>query len=95
MENARAKGLIPEKVVISTSTDPYMSLRALADYSSLSVRTLHTFINKAPAEALPVYRITGGKLLVRRSEFDAFMARYRTTGRPSLTKAINELGLGD
>jgi len=46
--------------------DPYLSLKALADYSGLSARTLRNLIEKLPAEALPVYRVMEGKLLVRR-----------------------------
>lgn len=40
----------------------------------------------------PCYRL-GGKILVRKSEFDAWIAQYRAQGRPSLAKAIRELGL--
>jgi excisionase family DNA binding protein len=88
----QVRGILPEKIVISTVLDPYLSLKALASYSGLSVRTLRTYLEKSPAEALPCYRV-GGKLLVRRSEFDAWMAQYRAQGRPSLARAMRELGL--
>jgi hypothetical protein len=80
-------------VVISTVLDPLMDLRALAGYSSLSVRTLRGYIELPPDEALPCFRLPG-KLLVRKSEFDRWLERYRARGRPSLTRALQELGLG-
>ncbi len=72
--------------------DPYLPLRALAAYSGISVRTLRGYLDGPPAEALPCFRV-GGKILVRRSEFDAWIERYRSCGRPSLARAIEELGL--
>jgi excisionase family DNA binding protein len=92
MDNVRARGFVPEKIVVSTILDPYLPLRALAAYSGLSVRTLRSLIDRLPDEALPAYRV-GAKILVRRSEFDAFMARRRAQGRPSLARAIKALGL--
>ena len=89
---AQVRGVLAEQVVISTPLDPYLSLRALANYSALSVRTLRTLLELPPDEALPCYRLPG-KILVRRSEFDAWMGQYRSRGRPSLTRALRELGL--
>jgi hypothetical protein len=86
------RGILPERVVVSTPLDPLLSLRALAGYSSLSPRTLRGFIDLPPTEALPCYRLPG-KVLVRRSDFDRWIERYRSRGRPSLARAIRELGL--
>jgi hypothetical protein len=83
---------VVERVVITTTLDPLLSLKALAGYASLSVRTLRGFIELPPDHALPCYRLRG-KVLVRRSEFDAWIERYRTRGRPSLTRALREMGL--
>jgi excisionase family DNA binding protein len=44
-------------------------------YSGLSRRTLQDLIND-PQDPLPSYRV-GGKILVRRSEFDRWMSRRR------------------
>lgn len=77
---------------IATNLDAYLSLRALASYSGLSARTLRTYLELPPHEALPCYRV-GGKVLVRRSEFDQWIARYRAHGRPGLNRALRELGL--
>jgi len=86
---------LPEQIVVSTVLDRYIPLKALASYSGLSVRTLRALIDKSPAQALPVYRVAAGKILVRRSEFDAWMAQYRTKGRLGLVRALRELGLSD
>jgi excisionase family DNA binding protein len=66
-----------EAVTIQDTLDPWLSLRGLAGYSSLSRRTLQDLVND-PADSLPSYRV-GSKILVRRSEFDAWMARRRNT----------------
>ena len=87
------RGFVAERIVYSTVLDQYLSLKALAAYSGLSVSRLRALIDGPPGDALPCYRIGGGKLLVRRSEFDAWIAAYRTVGRPSLAKAAKELGL--
>ena len=58
--------------------DGYMSLRALAaNYSGLSVRTLRAYLSH-PTRPLPHFRV-GGKILVRRSEFDAWVAQFRVS----------------
>ena len=37
---AQVRGILAERVVVSTSLDPFLSLKALAAYSDLSVRKL-------------------------------------------------------
>jgi hypothetical protein len=88
----QVRGVLAERVVLSTGLDPFMSLGALATYSGLSTRTLRRLIELPPDEALPCYRLPG-RVLVRRSEFDAWIERYRSRGRPSLARALAELGL--
>jgi hypothetical protein len=66
----QVRGVLAERVVVSTPLDPFLALKALASYSGLSVRTLRTLLT-APSHPLPHYRI-GGKLLVRRGEYDAW-----------------------
>jgi hypothetical protein len=56
-------------------TDAYFSLKALSTYSGLSVRRLRSCLT-ARAWPLPYYRF-GGKICVRRSDFDAWAARFR------------------
>jgi len=89
------KPAVADRVVVTTVLDPYFSLKALAGYSGLSVSTLRSFINRLPDEALPHYRIDGGKVLVRKSDFDSWIAQFRSLGRPGLAKAIRDLGLAN
>lgn len=88
----QVRGVLAEKVIVSTALDPFLDLKALVAYSGLSKSTLRAYIDLPPADALPCYRLRG-KILVRRSEFDAWLQRYRTVGRPSLARALHELGL--
>jgi len=74
---------------ISIYLDPYLSLKALASYSGLSVRKLRDYLSD-PLKPLPYYRV-GGKIVVRRSDFDAWIARYRMTGSAEVNKIVNEV----
>jgi excisionase family DNA binding protein len=55
--------------------DRYLSLRSLATYAGLSIRTLRGYLRRRHAP-LPHYRI-GGKILVRRSEFDRWASEFK------------------
>lgn len=57
----------------------YLDMRAAAQYSSLSVRTLHDIL-KEP-DAPPVIRLDNHrKLLIHRADLDAFLLKHRTGG---------------
>jgi len=86
---SQVRGVLAERVVISTTLDPYLSLKALASYSSLSTRKLREHLAD-PAHPLPFHRV-GGKLLVRRSEFDAWMLAYRQVGRADVDTVVAEV----
>jgi hypothetical protein len=77
---------------ISIYLHPFMSLKALASYSGLSVQKLRDFLID-PVKPLLYYRV-GGKILVRRSEFDAWIARYRMTGSVDVNAILNEVLAG-
>ena len=64
----------PSPTVIHV-TDAYLSLKALARYSGLSVRRLRDYLTDR-SHPLPSYRI-GGKILIRRSDFDTWAAQFR------------------
>jgi excisionase family DNA binding protein len=88
------RGVLVERVILSSPPDPFLSLKALADYSGLSVRTLRTYLHAA-AGPLPCYRV-GRKILVRRSEYDVWVTRYRQVGSPDLDRiaeAVRDLRL--
>ena len=86
---ARVRGVLGEQVVLSTELDPFLSLKALASYSNLSVRKLHQHLED-PAHPLPCYRV-GGKLLVRRSEFYAWVASFRRQGRVDVEQIVEDV----
>jgi excisionase family DNA binding protein len=88
----QVRGVLAESVVLSTALDPFLSMKAASEYTGLSVRTLRTYLEMAPDEALPCYRLPG-KILVRRSELDAWLRQFRSRGRPSLTRALAAVGL--
>jgi hypothetical protein len=77
---------------VNTPLDRYLSLRGLAGYSSLSIRTLRTYISD-PLSPLPCYRI-GGKILVRVSEFDGWLAARRDATAPVDVRRIVDEMLG-
>lgn len=88
----QVRGILAERVALSTPLDPFLSLRALASYSGLSVRKLRDHLADL-AHPLPHYRV-GSKILVRRSEFDTWMARYRRVGQPNVERIVSEVLAG-
>jgi hypothetical protein len=79
---------IVERVAVTVPLNPFMSLRALSGYSGLSVRSLRSYL--AGRVPLPHYRV-GGKLLVRRSEFDSWMVRFRVDRAAEIENIVNEV----
>jgi hypothetical protein len=75
---AQVRGVLAERVVISTMLDPFLTLKALVGYSGIGLRKLYEYLTD-PVHPLPHYRV-GGKIVVRRSEFDAWIAAYRRLG---------------
>jgi hypothetical protein len=89
LDLAQVRGVLAERVVISTVIDPYLPLKALADYSGLSVRKLRDYLGDA-RHPLPCYPV-GGKILVRRSDFDTWIAAYRQHGRRDVDAIVNDV----
>jgi hypothetical protein len=65
--------------------DAYLPLKKLSAYAGLSVRRLRDYLTD-PARPLPFYRF-GGKILVRRSDFDAWAAQFRCADDESDARA--------
>lgn len=85
---ALARGVVVESVTISTQADPFYSITALARLTSISKRTLLDYIHD-PEHPLPAYRLPGGgKLLVRQSEFLAWLVPYRI--RPDVAALVDD-----
>ena len=74
---------------VPSPADPYLPLRDLADYSGLSVRTLRGFL-RTPANSLPHFRVRG-RILVRRSDFDAWMLAFRRIDSEALNGLIDDV----
>lgn len=86
----RPRLLVVEGLEVTTPLDPYLSLRALAEYAGCSVRWLRDRLTD-PNHCLPCYRLPSGKILVRRSDFDAWMARYRQLGNPEVDRIVADV----
>jgi len=78
-----------EHLIMTIPMDPYLSLKALATYSGLSVRTLRAYLDHS-SHPLPHYRV-GGKIVVRRSEFDAWIAAYRRVRDTDLDQIVDDI----
>jgi len=74
---------------MGTTVDPFLSLRTLASYSCVSVRKLREFLHH-PLYPLPHYRV-GGKIVVRRSEFDRWMQQFRRRGDADVERVVSEV----
>jgi hypothetical protein len=73
---------------LSPLDDAYLPLRVLVAYSGLSIRTLRKYLAH-PSYPLPCFRI-GGKVLVRRSDYDAWAARFRSAVPSAVDALVRE-----
>ena len=74
------------------AADAYLPLKALAAYSGLSVRTLRSY-QVHRGRPMPYYRV-GGRVLVRRSEFDAWMRAFRVEQSTSVDAIVADVMAG-
>lgn len=88
MGEGRPRLVVVEGLQLTTPLDPYLDLKALSVYSGLSRRRLHELL-KDPVRPLPHYRI-GGKVLVRRGEYDTWALHYRRVGDPEVERVVAE-----
>jgi hypothetical protein len=89
-DGQRPRLLVVDDLVLASPHDPYLSLRALATYSTCSVRWLRDRLLDVH-HPLPCYRLPGRKVLVKRSDFDDWMARFRRVGRADVAAVVREV----
>ena len=81
---AQVRGVLAERVVVSTQLDPFLALTALASYRTSPCASCAT-TSRIPRTRCPA---TGrGKILVRRSEFDAWLAPTGRSAGLTLTRS--------
>jgi hypothetical protein len=68
--------------------DAYLPLKSLSAYSGLSVRTLRGYLTHL-VHPLPCYRI-GGKVLVRRSDFDEWARQFRAVPMSAVDALVTD-----
>lgn len=59
-------------------------------YAGIGVRKLRDYLDD-PAHLLPCYRLGNKTILVRRSEFDAWIAAYRQRGRADVDATVRDV----
>jgi len=69
----------------------WLGLRRLSAYADVSERTLRAWLH-SPVDPLPACRV-GGKILVRRRDFDAWLERHKITPCPGeeIDKIVREV----
>ena len=75
-----------------TIEDAYFPLKRLAEYAGLSERTLRTYLSH-PLYPLPSFKI-GARVLVRRSEYDSWAARFKVQASSSITAIVDDVMRG-
>jgi excisionase family DNA binding protein len=67
--------------------DQYFDLRGLSVYSALGVGTLRNYLKSG---GLPFFKLRG-KILIKRSEFDAWLEGYRVNRKQDLNNVVDEI----
>lgn len=66
--------------------DQYFDLKGLSVYSAISVGSLRDYIKTG----LPAFKVKG-KILIKRSEFDQWISRYRINQAQDLNHLVDEV----
>ena len=80
---------IPELIDALTkfAEDPYYDLRGASGYSSMAVSTIRDHISFG---SLPAYKV-GGKILIRRSEFDSWIEAFQINKKQDLNVLVDDV----
>ena len=80
---------IPDNIIETTIClkDQIFDLKGLSAYSALGVGTLRNYLK---SDSLPYFKIRG-KILVKRSEFDAWLEGYRVNKKQDLCHLVDDV----
>ena len=73
---------------MKTDSDKYYDIKGLSEYSSLGVGTLRDYL-KGP-NGIPYFKLRG-KILVRESEFDAWLEQFRVEENNNLALLVDDV----
>jgi len=79
--------IISKRPLAYIAPDSYLTLDALVSYSGLSRRTLQRYLADL-TDPIPHFK-PGGKILVRRSEFDRWIERHRASAKNDVAGVVN------
>ena len=79
---------IPDNIIETAISlkDQYFDLKGLSVYSAVSVGSLRDYVKTG----LPHFKLKG-KILIKRSEFDAWLERYRVNKKKDLAGLVDEI----
>ena len=78
--------ILPDTIVATIGLkDQYFDLEGLSIYSALKVPTLREYIKE---RKLPAFKVKG-KILIRRSEFDLWLEKFRV--KDKIEDIVNEV----
>jgi hypothetical protein len=86
----RPRLVVVDSLQLTSAVDPYLTLPALASYCGHSIRWLRDRL-KDSERPLPHFRPPGGRVLVRRSEFDDWMATFRGETNVELGTIVTDI----
>jgi len=86
----RPRLLVVEQLEVASTLDLYLTLRSLAAYSGCSVRWLRDRLIDSE-HPLPCFRLPGGKVLVRRGQFDTWISAYQRRGDAEVDGIVSDV----
>jgi hypothetical protein len=81
-----------DRYTLPLSAPEYLTLRALSQLTGLHVKVLRSYLTRS-TDPLPCYRLGNKTILVKRSDWDLWVERFRTVGRPAVDQILKHLGL--
>jgi hypothetical protein len=87
------RGFIDRVTIQVPAPETFVSLRALASLSGVSVKSLRRYPELPGHRALPCYRLPGAKIVIKISDWQAWVEQFRVIGRPGVDSILKDLGL--